>query len=116
MINNKKWREIIWKLFNYLRRFHFPVDIQDYEALYNALLSGFGWNSKDDFIDVCCALLAKSTEEQDVIKTFYNQIEFPDWTLRQKEKLIDVANDTKGIHKEQNNINLFTLLLMRLFR
>jgi uncharacterized protein len=84
--NSKSGEGIIWKLFSYLRRLGFPVDIRDYKALYTALIAGFGWDSREHFIRICCALLAKSKDEEDVIRAFFNQSEFPDWTMEKKDR------------------------------
>jgi uncharacterized protein len=65
---------IIWDLFQKLRRRGFAIGIDDYEALQQSLYAGFGWSSRQAFLDLCNSLWAKSLQEQEILTSLFQQI------------------------------------------
>lgn len=77
--------EFLWTLFTQLRRRHFPLSPDDYEALRQALRAGFGWSSRDALRDLCCTLWAKSKEEQETVEALFDQFRITSWELPEIE-------------------------------
>lgn len=65
--------KFLWTLFSRLRRRHFPLSPDDYDALRQALRAGFGWGSEEALRDLCCTLWAKSQTEQEIVQTLFDQ-------------------------------------------
>lgn len=79
---NTQYEEFtIWTLFNQLIRRRFPVSLDDYEALRIAMRAGFGWQSRQDLRELCCALWAKSQQERATLLALFDQLPLPDWKL-----------------------------------
>lgn len=85
----------IWTLFQRLRRRHFPLGFDDYQALRQALQEGFGWSSHEALCELCCALWAKSLKEREILVALFNEFERPKWTLPNKN--IDVSRTPRDI-------------------
>jgi len=82
MSKPKKAPKYLWRLFIELRRRHFLLSLQDYDEVRRALRLGFGWESKQDFLNLLCCLWAKSKAEQEILITLFKQdITIPDWEL-----------------------------------
>jgi len=64
----------MWKLFSQLRRHQFPLGSEDYAAMQQALLAGFGWESREALQDLCCALWAKSKRDEEVVIALFGQV------------------------------------------
>ena len=73
--------DFLWTLFAQLRRRHFPLSPEDYEALRRALQAGFGWSSQEALCALCCALWSKSKQEQEIVEALFHRLEVPSWTL-----------------------------------
>lgn len=75
----------IWALFTQLRRYRFPLVPTDYQALKQALCTGFGWSSHEELCDLCCTLWAKTKYEKEIIRSLFEQLteqfDFEDWNL-----------------------------------
>jgi uncharacterized protein with von Willebrand factor type A (vWA) domain len=71
----------LWKLFQELRRRKFRLGPDDYEAVRQALRVGFGWSSREALCELCCALWAKSRQEQDILIALFDKLELPEWVL-----------------------------------
>jgi uncharacterized protein len=65
---------IIWDLFQKLRRRGFAIGVEDYEALQQSLMAGFGWSSQQAFLSLCTALWAKSRQEGEVLAALFEQL------------------------------------------
>lgn len=74
---------VLWILFEQLRRRRFPLGPDDYQALQQALRAGFGWSSRQALCELCCALWAKSYQEQEILVALFDQLDLPDWELPQ---------------------------------
>lgn len=79
-----KEETFLWVLFEQLRRRRFPLGPDDYYALRQALRAGFGWSSRQALRDLCCALWAKSRQEQEILIALFDHLELPDWGLPQQ--------------------------------
>lgn len=77
--------EFLWTLFCQLRRRHFPLSPEDYDALRQALRAGFGWTSREALRDLCCALWAKSKPEQETVAALFDQFRITSWELPELE-------------------------------
>lgn len=66
-------------LFVQLRQRRFPLGMDDYESLRLALRAGFGLESRAELCDLCCAMWAKSSEEQATVKALFDQLAPPEW-------------------------------------
>ena len=77
--------EFLWTLFCQLRRRHFPLSPEDYDALRQALRAGFGWTSRETLRDLCCALWAKSKPEQETVAALFDQLRITSWELPELE-------------------------------
>ena len=73
----------LWRLFQQLRQRKLRLGLEDYETLRLALRAGFGWSSREGLRDLCCALWAKSRQEQDILLTLFDRLEFPEWILHE---------------------------------
>jgi len=75
----------LWVLFRRLREWHFPLALEDYQGLHDALNAGFGWDSRPALRSLCGSLWAKSRQEQEVLFTLFDRLveEFglDDWRL-----------------------------------
>ncbi|GAK57650.1 hypothetical protein U27_04617 [Candidatus Vecturithrix granuli] len=69
----------LWPLFQQLRRRHFPLGPDDYDALRQAIRAGFGWRSRRDLRNLCCRLWAKSRQERTTLFELFEQYDVPDW-------------------------------------
>ncbi len=76
---------LLWALFKQLRDWHFVLAPADYSALHQALNAGFGWESSDALRDLCCALWAKSRQEQEILIKLFDDLvadlELEGWQL-----------------------------------
>lgn len=73
--------DFLWELFQQLRRYHFTLEPDDYEAMWLALRAGYGWTSREALRDLCCALWAKSKQEKEILEALFNQLDAPTWQL-----------------------------------
>ena len=73
-------------LFQQLRRRRFPLGLDDYLALRQALRAGFGLSSQEDLRDLCCSLWAKSFQEREVLASLFEQLQFPIWEMPELEE------------------------------
>jgi uncharacterized protein len=64
-----------------LRRRGLMLGVDDCYALRQALAAGFGWESGDDFEDLCVALWAKSRQDATVIRASFAAAGLPDWRV-----------------------------------
>ena len=71
----------LWLLFQQLRRRHFPLGPDDYDALRQAIRAGFGWRSRRDLCNLCCRLWAKSRPERTTLLELFEQYDAPDWDV-----------------------------------
>ncbi len=71
----------VWTLFQQLVRRGFPLGPEEYEALRDALRAGFGWSSRRELREVCCALWAKSLDERAVAAALFDQHVVSDWSF-----------------------------------
>lgn len=69
----------LWRLFKQLLHRQFPLGIDDYQELRTALSRGFGWSSREELRDLCCALWAKSPREQTMLMALFDQMPIADW-------------------------------------
>lgn len=76
--------EFLWTLFKQLRRRHFPLGPDDYEALRQALRAGFGWSSREALRDLCCALWTKSKREKEILEALFDQFDVAVWQLSEQ--------------------------------
>ncbi|SEH06314.1 VWA domain-containing protein [Candidatus Venteria ishoeyi] len=93
---------LLWKLFTRLREWHFPLTPDDYQSLHDALNAGFGWQSLDKLRHLCCALWAKSCQEQEILLAEFDRLvenaEWEDWgSLLQQAQ----AQQETPVHDEQ---------------
>lgn len=72
----------LWRLFQQLRQRKLRLGLEDYEALRQALRAGFGWSSREALRDLCCALWAKSQQEQEILLTLFDRLDLPEWLLK----------------------------------
>lgn len=77
------WKTSLWELVRQLRRRRFPLGVDDYYALCQALHAGFGLSSRQALRELCCALWAKSQQEQEILTSLFDQLELPNWELPQ---------------------------------
>lgn len=77
--------DFLWTLFTQLRRRGFPLGPDDYGALRQALKMGFGWSSREELRDLCCALWAKSRPEKEILEALFDQLDVSTWELPQLE-------------------------------
>lgn len=91
---------LLWKLFKQLRDWQFVLTPADYSALHKAVNAGFGWESLDALRDLCCALWAKSRQEQEILIKLFNDLvadlELDDWQL--PEPVIIPSSSSKWSH------------------
>ncbi len=71
----------LWTLFQQLRRRSFALGPDDYDALRQAVRSGFGWRSRQALCDLCCMLWSKSKREEDTLRALFEQLDVPDWQM-----------------------------------
>jgi uncharacterized protein with von Willebrand factor type A (vWA) domain len=67
----------LWLLFKHLRRQKFLLGPEEYHALRHTLAIGFGWGSRDALCNLCCVLWAKSPEEQQIVRSLFNNLAPP---------------------------------------
>ena len=92
----------LWILFKKLKNYRFHLTLEDLDVLRLALFAGFGWESQFALRELCCTLWAKSREEQDVVRSLFDQlirdeqVELEEWeflskidNVQQKESVID---------------------------
>jgi len=79
----------LWHIFIKLKdTYHFPLNVDDLNALFDAIHQGFGLSSKEDLMRLCSLLWAKSIPEQQIITSlFVEQEEIPSWQLAWLEVL-----------------------------
>ncbi|GAK60731.1 hypothetical protein U27_00629 [Candidatus Vecturithrix granuli] len=77
--------EFLWTLYCQLRRRHFALTPEDYDALRQALRAGFGWDSRETLRDLCCALWGKSQAEQETVAALFDQFRITSWELPEIE-------------------------------
>jgi uncharacterized protein len=70
-----------WRLFQELRQRGFALGPAEYDALLQAVRAGFGWESSDALLDLCCALWAKSPREREIVADLFDQLGAPRWSL-----------------------------------
>ena len=79
---------LLWTLFNQLRDWQFVLAPADYSVLHQAVSAGFGWESSDALRNLCCALWAKSRQEQEILIKLFDDLvadlELNDWQLPQQ--------------------------------
>ncbi len=75
----------VWQLFQQLRRRRMPLGVDDYDALRQCLLAGFGLSSREALRDLCCTLWAKSRREADLVGTLFDRLKLPEWSTREVE-------------------------------
>jgi len=79
---------LLWTLFKQLRDWQFMLAPEDYNALHQAVNTGFGWESSDALRDLCCALWAKSRQEQEILVKLFDDLvadlELENWQLPQQ--------------------------------
>ena len=82
---NRAIPNIIIKLFRQLHRYGILLGIDDYKELRVALCQGFGLESREALIELCCLLWAKSLQDRQRIRDVFDAtlIELPDWSLSQ---------------------------------
>ena len=78
---SQRAEDSLWELFQQLRRRRLALGISDYDALWQALRAGYGWQSREALRELCCALWAKSREERDVLFALFDQLLLPAWDL-----------------------------------
>ena len=79
----EKFQPDCWDLFLKLRRRGFPLSPEDYQAVQDALCTGFGCDSRIALRNLCCALWAKSMRDKQIITALFNQLDVPKWDLAQ---------------------------------
>lgn len=88
---------LLWTLFKQLRDWQFVLAPADYSALHEAVNAGFGWESLDTLRDLCCALWAKSRQEQEILIKLFDDLVvdlgLEDWQLP-KETLTPISPDS----------------------
>ena len=64
-----------------LQRRRLPLGIDDYDALRQALATGFGWSSPEELRELCVALWAKSPAEAEIVRGAFarNRDRLEDW-------------------------------------
>jgi hypothetical protein len=76
---------LLWTLFKQLRDWQFVLAPADYNALHQAVNAGFGWESLNALRNLCCALWAKSRQEQEILIKLFDdlvaELELEDWQL-----------------------------------
>ncbi len=82
--------DFLWELFQQLRRYHFALEPDDYEALWLALRAGYGWASREALRNLCCALWAKSRQDKETLEVLFNQLGVPDWQLPELEAKVSL--------------------------
>jgi uncharacterized protein with von Willebrand factor type A (vWA) domain len=89
---------LLWTLFKQLRDWQFVLAPADYNALHQAVKAGFGWESLDNLRDLCCALWAKSRQEQEILIKLFDdlvaELELEDWQLP-KQQVITPSYSSK---------------------
>jgi uncharacterized protein with von Willebrand factor type A (vWA) domain len=106
--------DFLWTLFNQLRRRHFPLGPDDYEALREALRAGFGWSSREALRDLCCALWTKSKRERNILEALFDQADVPAWRLQVEERrTIPMRDKDEGTQQqEQSDIEMLEAIPM----
>lgn len=74
----------LYGLFLQLRRRGFPLGVDDYAALRQALRLGFGWRSSESLRNLCCSLWAKSRSQREILTALFDQLEIESWDLDQE--------------------------------
>ena len=64
----------IWKLVQILRRRGIPIGVDDYAALQQSLRAGFGWGSRDEFVELCSFLWAKSLQDREQLNELLEEL------------------------------------------
>jgi uncharacterized protein with von Willebrand factor type A (vWA) domain len=77
----------VWTLFQQLRRRNFALGPEEYDLLRQALMMGYGWQSRKTLRELCIALWAKSHEERAVVATLFDQHVVSDWTFDSDEEV-----------------------------
>ncbi len=99
---------LLWTLFNQLRDWHFVLAPADYNALHQALNAGFGWESLENLRDLCCALWAKSRQEQEILIKLFDDLvadlELDDWQLPQQQVIPPSSSKTSQLVRILKNI------------
>jgi uncharacterized protein len=71
----KKRLDILWAFFEKLRTLlGFELGIDDYTDLHRSLQAGFGWGSRQAFLELCISLWAKSRSEQEMLTALFEQM------------------------------------------
>ena len=85
--------DFLWRLFVELRRRHFLLGPEDYEAVRQAMREGFGWESPQALRSLLCMLWAKSKAEQEVLGTLFEQDQdVPEWELSYEGEVTEGKN------------------------
>jgi uncharacterized protein len=66
--------DLLWNFFQKLRVRRFELGIDDYMALHRSLQAGFGWSSRQVFLELCISLWAKSRSEQETLSALFEQL------------------------------------------
>lgn len=70
----------------HLRRRGIPLGINDCDDLWRSLAAGFGWESDEQFVEVCVALWATSAEEAGTIRAVFALVGLPKWRTTPQEE------------------------------
>jgi uncharacterized protein with von Willebrand factor type A (vWA) domain len=113
---------LLWTLFNQLRKWQFTLAPADYDALYQALNAGFGWESRESLRNLCCALWAKSPQEQEILIKLFDDLvadlELEEWQLPQ-QPVITPPSPSKFSHLLgilKNSLKAFFDAILKIIR
>jgi uncharacterized protein len=99
---------IIWDLFQKLRRRGFAIGVEDYQALQQSLHAGFGWDSRQEFLNLCTSMWAKSRQERDVLTALFEQLapEGDQWTYslpKQDSSRSEITKSTSEVESIESD-------------
>jgi uncharacterized protein len=86
---------MLWNLRQMSCRRGLTIGIDDYKDLQQSLRAGFGWNSRQEFFDLCTSLWAKSVREQEILTQLFDQL-FPVdlWSYSLPEEILPSSVET----------------------
>lgn len=96
----------LWELFQQLRRRGFPLGIDDYNDLRRSVCLGYGIDSRQSLSELCCALWAKSQDDQKIIlallQKIYENNNIVDWIVKTSTGQKLEAAKTQILQEQEN--------------